>query len=506
MKAARSCRSWTTALLSVVFLIAVVACAPPEGDHEGTVQIEEIPITTTSDTARELFEEGQYLLDVGRGVKAREKFQAAIAEDPGFVRAHVNQSNAALSFKEFQTCLDTASQHLENAGEGEKLMVEINRTLLSNDNERGLDLAQQFVEKFPRSPRARIILAGMQANQNDHDGARASFEKALALLPDSAGALFGIANSYLFGEPKDFAMAEDRARSAIAAYPDEAKAHELMGDIKRAQNDLEAALEAYGQAATTDPTLAAAQHKKGHVNSFLGRIEDARAAYDAGIAVAPPESKAGLAVFKAFTRIHEGDVPRALDELEALADNLAGMGTPADQVKGLQVFALTSHATAALHAGLFDRAEQAVARRNALQMSIARDVGTEDAKRLQEANCQMWDGLLAAYRGDAGGAAEYAEKMAELVASDDNPRKMEPYHWVLGMSALRAGDHGKAVEHLRQADYKNNMYIRYRLAEAEEGAGNVQEAKKLFGEVATFNFNSVGFALVREEAKRRAAS
>ncbi len=50
------------------------------------------------------------------------------------------------------------------------------------------------------------------------------------------------------------------------------------------------------------------------------------------------------------------------------------------------------------------------------------------------------------------------------------------------------------------------MYIRYHLALAEEGAGNSAEAKKLFREVSEWNFNSVGFALVREDAAAKAGA
>ncbi len=498
---------------AIAFLIALSAaagCAPSATDtssesaETAAVKIEEIPVTTSSEAARRLHDEGQYLLDVGRGVQAREKFRAAIVEDPSFARAHYNQANSSLSFQEFQHCLDRASENLENASDGERKMVEVTRTFLSNDPARGVELARQLVAAYPASPRAKIVLAGMQNAQNDNGGARASFEAALELDPEAPAALFGLANNYLFGEPKDFDKAEAWAREAIAAYPEEAKAYELLGDIKRAQSDLEGARAAYNQAIEADATLEVAHHKKGHVSSFLGRIDEARAAYDAAIEAAPPESKAGYAVFRAFTHIHGGDVPAAIDELEELAAGVEAMGTPADQVKGLQVFALTSAAQAALHTGLIDRAKDLVARRNQLQMAIAEDVGTEDGRRLQEANCHLWDGLVAAYGGDAGEAAEQAAKIAELVEGDDNPRKMEPAHWVLGTSALTAGDHAKAVEHLRQADHANNMYVRYQLALAEDATGNAEEAEILFSEVASFNFNAVGFALVGRDAKARA--
>lgn len=481
--------------------VASTVAAPAEPE---AVQVVNIPITTSSAAAKALYAEGQYFLDVGRGVQAREKFRAASSEDPEFALAYYGQSNAALSFAEFQHSLDAATQHSEGISDGERLQIDINKSFLSNDAAAGLALAGELVEKYPDSARARMILAGMQANQNDNTGARASNEKALELEDNAAGALAGLANNYLFGEPRDFAVAEKWASRFISAYPDEAKGFEIMGDIKRAQNDLEAALVAYSSASAVDPTLELAAHKRGHVNSFLGNIEDARAAYDEAIAIAPPESKASYAVYKGFTNIHGGDVPAAIDELEALVDQVGPMGTPEDQIKGAQVFALNSAAFAAMHTGLYERAGSIVARRNELQMSIAEDVGTDDARRLQEANCHFFDGLLAAYQGDTANATEHASAIASLVEDDENPRKLEPAHWIYGMSALQLGDFEEAAEHLHKADYANNMFVRYQLALAEEGLGNSEEAKKLFADVASYNFNSVGFALTKDDAAARA--
>ena len=84
------------------------------------------------------------------------------------------------------------------------------------------------------------------------------------------------------------------------------------------------------------------------------------------------------------------------------------------------------------------------------------------------------------------------------------PRKLESAHWILGKSALQAGDYATAVTELRQADYQNNIFVRYHLALAEEGNGNTEEANKLFNEIAIFNFNSVGFALIGKDAAARA--
>ena len=90
------------ALIGVVLVLGAVGCS----QQEVATGASEIPITTDSANARALYEEGEYLSDVGRNVQAREKFMAAVTEDPAFVRAHFDQSNVANSYKEFQMCLD----------------------------------------------------------------------------------------------------------------------------------------------------------------------------------------------------------------------------------------------------------------------------------------------------------------------------------------------------------------------------------------------------------------
>ena len=68
---------------------------------------------------------------------------------------------------------------------------------------------------------------------------------------------------------------------------------------------------------------------------------------------------------------------------------------------------------------------------------------------------------------------------------------------------LEQGDYEKAVEHYRQANL-TVIYTKYHLAAALEGAGKKTEAREVYKEVAEWNFNSVGYALVRKDATAHA--
>ena len=82
---------------------------------------------------------------------------------------------------------------------------------------------------------------------------------------------------------------------------------------------------------------------------------------------------------------------------------------------------------------------------------------------------------------------------------------MERYHELLGLSELMQENYEGAIQHYRQANLSTspgggdvkNVYM---LATALQGAGQSDEANELMQEIADWNFNSVWFAMLREEA------
>jgi hypothetical protein len=153
--------------------------------------------------------------------------------------------------------------------------------------------------------------------------------------------------------------------------------------------------------------------------------------------------------------------------------------------------------------GLNDDAQRVLAMRTPLMRQNAKVVGTEEFSKIQEAQIAFFDGQLAAWRGDFKTASKLAKQTADLVAGENNPRKMEPVHELLGLIALRQKSYKKAVAELRQAD-QTQLHNKYLLAEALEATNAGDEAKKLYQEVAVNNFNTVDFALLRAEALKKA--
>lgn len=465
--------------------------------------VHEIPITTRNADALLAFQAGQAAADRGDGAQANALFRTAVAADPDFTYAWVNLSNVTFSTEEFNAALKGAARGAARASDGERMLLEFNELFLQNNFGAQLDLAKRLVEKYPESPRALMVLQGAHAALNQFAEQRAVLEKIMALAPDFSPAPFTLGLSWLFNQPTDFAKAERAFRRAIDAAPGSDMYYWSLGDVARGSNRLEDARRYYQLALQLDPHDSTAPVKLGHVNSFLGNFDEARRNYDDGIRVAGGATAAFLGPFKAFTWVYQGEPKRAIAALDELVASIDGSGAAPDQRLNAKVLALTNAAQIALHYGLYDEAERALAQRAALSRENAKTVGTEAFTNIQESQIAFWDAQLAAYRGDYKRAAALAKKNADLVAGENNPRKMEPVHEVQGLIELRRKSYPKAVAELRLAD-QTQLHNKYLLAQALEGAGRKDEALKLYKEVSVNNFNTIDFALLRAEALRKA--
>src|SRR5207247_1557589 len=107
---------------------------------------------------------------------------------------------------------------------------QMTRKGFDNDLAGQLALGQQLVAKYPQSPRAWLALAGAQGALNENADARESMAKALELSPRLYVAHVIMGNNYIFGEPRDFAMALGRANEKAAYAPFRAYVSVYAGD------------------------------------------------------------------------------------------------------------------------------------------------------------------------------------------------------------------------------------------------------------------------------------
>ncbi|UCF19388.1 MAG: tetratricopeptide repeat protein [Gemmatimonadota bacterium] len=495
-------------VVALMAVLSMAGCAQEEA--ENTVEMAAaaanvtmlMPVSTESSEALDQFMQGQRAADMGRADDARPYFQKAVELDPDFAFGYLNAAGAANSVAEFEKNLKMAVEHAAGASEAERLFIEIVERGNNNDTQGQLQAAQQLVEVAPASPRAWLALANVQSAMGNEEEARATMMKATEIAPDFVPAHMALGNSYVFTEPRDLAKAQEHMEKAVELEPNEAVPHDLLGDCYRAQNMLQQAAEEYTRTAELDPTSGNGFQQRGHVHSFLGNYDQARADYDAAIQLEKgTNNEAAFAVYRALVNVHEGNPKAAIDELEGLAGGIDAMGIP--EPTGFKIFALNNAAQIALHHKMIPEAEHALQQHADLLMQQAQQIGTPAADRDARSTVALFGGYLAANKGDYETATAKAQEFMTIVEPNTNPRKNEPAQALLGYVSLLQGDFDGAITHYEQSN-PNNIYTTYYHAMALEGAGRAEEAKTLYQRVATENFNSAGLALVKKDAMAKA--
>jgi len=497
-------------LLAVATAVLLSACgaAPPPTSRDLTAlngvtsDVMGMAITTPSADARNHYLQGLREIDLARPFDALDHFRAAIAADSTFALGLLAVANNGQSFAEFKDNLARAERFAARASEAEQLQVQIARKGFENDVSGQLAAAQQLVDKNPQSARALDQLAGIQSALNKNVEARASLEKALQLSPRFLLAHTDLGNSYLLTAPKDFQKALQHFQAAAALASNEPAMHDFLGDAQRALNNLPAARAEYTRGHELNPRDAGMLQQRGHVNSFAGDYSAARADYDSALALGRGNEKGFFAPFRAYVSAYAGDPAASITELNKLVADADGMGIP--EPRGTKINALTNVALIAIHTKDFYAADAALKARTPLMMQQADQGGSAAFRRAQQANVAYFDSWLAARRGDYSGAQIAANRMAKLVEPDANPRKMEPFHQLMAFIALYQDNFKDAAAHFAEGNLQD-PYIEYSYAVALDGSGQKDKAKQIFQALAIYNFNSLGYALIRKDAQQRAS-
>jgi len=466
-----------------------------------------LPATTSSDSALKLYMAGWADFENSRNLTANKKFQAAAADDPSFTMAHVMSAWTANSTEGFVTSVGKAAESKDGASKGEKLLVNMLERFLANDAAGATASARELTELHPNAPRAWSFLGNAYANTNDTDSARKAYKMVTMLDPSYVPGFIDIGNNYLSQEPKNFSKAEAYFQKAVALTPSEPNPHDLLGDVHRAQGNLEAAYRDYTTAAELAPTLGAGLQQRGHVNSFLGNFDEARDDYnraaeleDARGSTAGP----GFRVFGAYVNLHEGNPDAAIAELQDIAEEM--VRSSMDGASDIRINVLYNIAGIAMESGKYDVAEKAISDAGIAEMQQADKLDSDDIRDGAKASQYYFSGLLAAKRGGSAEAIASATSFKEQVSKSSNPLKLERMHEILGMNAYHQGDFAAAANHLTKGNHVNNMNIKYYLARANEQAGNASEAARLYDEMAVYNFNGPGYAMFRKDILARAAA
>jgi tetratricopeptide (TPR) repeat protein len=455
-----------------------------------------IPITTTSEEARQLYRNGRDLAEKLRATDARALFLQAATKDSGFALAQVGLANTAGTAKEFFDAVARAVALADRASGPEKLVICALDAGAKGEPARQKDCLVRLVEACPDDERAHNLKGAFHFVRQEYREAIAEYENANAINPAFSQPYNqkGYAHRFL-GE---YGKAEQAFLKYIELIPTDPNPHDSYAELLMKMGRFEEAIASYRKALSLDPNFVASYIGIGNAQVFMGHGQEARRTYSKLAAIARNDGERRQAHFwTAMSYVHEGATDAALAEIEQMAaidragkDRVALSGVTAQMGNVL------------LEAGRVDAAAQKYGERTAIieEAEVAAEV--KEAARRQ---ALFDEARVALARSDVASAKARAAAYSKAVAVKGIPFEVRQGRELRGRIALAERDYATAAAELRQANQQDPRVL-YLTAVALSGKGEAQPAKELAKQAAEWNGLSNTYGFVRSKARTLASS
>ncbi len=454
-----------------------------------------IPITTSSEEARQLYLEGRDLVEKLRATDARALFQQAAAKDPGFALAQVGLADSAGTAKEFFDAVARAVSLADKASEPEKLLVCALDAGAKGEPSRQKDCLTRLVAACPDDERAHNQMGAYHFGRQEYAEAIAEYEKANALNPAFSQPYNQKGYAYRFlGE---YAKAEQAFKKYIELIPNDPNPYDSYAELLMKMGRFDESIKSYEKALSVDPNFVASYVGIGNARVFMGQGEEARKTYTKLAHVARNDGERRQAHFwAAMSYVHEGATDRALAELGKMAAiDEAGKDLVALSGVTAQV------ANVLLEAGRVDAATHKFAERTAIidKAEVATEV-KEGAHR----QALFDDARVALASDDLASAKAKGAAYSKAVAVKRIPFELRQGRELAGRIALAEKDYATAAAELRQANQQDPRVL-YLTAVALQGKGDSRAARELAVQASEWNALSNTYAFVRSQARTLAS-
>lgn len=452
----------------------------------------EIPITTQSDEALQIFLQARDVSENLRTDEAKELFSQAIEKDPDFAMAYLWRSFAATSTADRRNDLERAVALAPQVSEGERLLIEANQAYyLENNREKWAELFKEMAKKYPNDKRVHYYLGNMyEFYYEEYEKAIAEYEKAIAIDKNFAPPYNHL--GYAYRAKGDYLKAEEAFNNYIRLLPDQPNPYDSMADLLTKMGRYQEAIKNYKKAVRLDPRFTASQRKVGVNLVYMGKYDEGRDAIRKAVDMeTTPLGKVLSMEAIACSYLYEGNYQEALvvadQTLQAAADaNLPGREAWYHLVKSSICIEMED----------LDQAEQSLAECRAL-------LDTADILPFYKNRfgylALLNEAEIAAKRQDFETAMATADKLKAKIEAVQDPEAMKSsYFPLMGYIYLVKEAYQEAIEHFSKAN--QGPWILYYFAVAESKAGNDEKASELFEKVAHWNEDSFFYALIRSKA------
>ena len=420
---------------------------------------------------------------------------------------------------------------------------------------------QEAVEEDPNFAMAHLNLA---FSQNTADGFFESIKRAAELADGaSPGEQLWIRGTEagINGRPTE---QREYYKKLVDAYPNDERAHNLLGNQYFGQREYALAIAAYEKSIDIDSEFSQPYNQLGYSYRFSGKYEKAREAFEQYIEVLPDDPNPHDSYAELLMKMGEFETsvehykkalsinPQFIPSYIGIATNYNYMGKHEKARETLETMyeksdnngqrrqALFAAAVSYVDEGRIGEALEVLSKRYKLakegddDAALAADLNQignilleagqpekaiekfeksvilireSDRSNGQKENAErqyVINGARVALRqNDLATAKSKLQEHRTQIAAIENHPQAGVSHQVAAMIALEEGDYETALAELEQTS-QLNPYNVYREAMVYEAKGDTEKAKELFRKTAEFNaLNNLNYAFIRAKAVER---
>lgn len=265
-----------------------------EAAHAG-----KLPVTTTSEEARQHYMAGRALLDDLQIVEANEAFVKAIEADANFAMGHFMLALTAQTTADFFDAVSSASDSAGNASAGEQLVIAALVAASRNDQSAQKDALTKLEEMYPNDERVQMQLGNYHFGRQEFAGAVGAFKRATEINPKFAPAYNAL--GYAYRSLDDLDSAKGAFETYIELIPDEANPYDSYAELLLEMGEYDDSIENYRKALSIDPEFAASYAGISINESLKGEAELAQEAADQMLSRARNFAERQGALFRSVT-------------------------------------------------------------------------------------------------------------------------------------------------------------------------------------------------------------
>jgi tetratricopeptide (TPR) repeat protein len=456
-----------------------------------------VPVTTTSDQARNEFLLGRDLSERLLGQESLQHFDKAIALDPDFASAELALANNAVTAKDFFEHQKKAMSLVDKVSEGEKLLILANEAAANGDVTKQKDYLEKLVAAYPNDERAQFNLANYYFGQQELEPAVEHYKKATELAPTYSPAYNVL--GYAYRQQGNYADAEQTFRKYIELIPKDPNPYDSYAELLLKMGRFDDSLAQYHKALSIDSNFIPSHFGIAADEMYLGKPEEATAELQRMAEQARNDGELRTAFFgMAVVAADRGKMDEALQAMDkeyAVAqkkNDVASMAADL-QAKGNIFVEMPNYAEAKRQ---FDRSLQMIQASN-----LSQDI-KDNATLLHHYDLAG----IAIAKKDYAAAKTHAEEFRRGAETSKNSVQMQQADELDGRIALAQKDNDKAIAELEKANLQDPRDL-YRLGLAYEAKGDTAKAQDFSAKAAGFNsLPQLNYAFIRAKAQKKAGN